>query len=167
MSLYRVKQFTWAIISNFKPIDKEIVNKYLNTREKELFYKLRHSDQHHCVRVCKDSLTMLDEKNIKLNKNKVAKVALLHDIGKTVMHLNTIQKSIIVILDKITKGKIKKYKSNKYINIYYNHPNEGLNILEDYNYDDEFLDVIRYHHNKHKNHESELLMLISVCDDKN
>lgn len=167
MNLYRVKQFIWSITSSFKPIDKAIVNKYLNNKEKELFLKLRHSDQHHCIRVCKDSLQMLEEKNIRLNKNKVAKVALLHDIGKTVTHLNTVQKSVIVILDKITKGKLKKYKNNKYIDIYYNHPSLGLDVLEDYNYDDEFLDVIKYHHNKHKKNSSDLLKLISVCDDKN
>ena len=37
MSLYRVKQFIWALKAMRENIDVEYVNKYLNTNEKELF----------------------------------------------------------------------------------------------------------------------------------
>lgn len=39
--MYRVKQFLWAIISIFKKIDNNILEKYLNNKEIELFMKLK------------------------------------------------------------------------------------------------------------------------------
>ena len=41
MSLYRVKQFVWALKSLSQDIDTEYVNKFLNKREKNLFNKLK------------------------------------------------------------------------------------------------------------------------------
>ena len=41
MSLYRVKQFVWALKSLSEDIDIEYVNKFLNKREKNLFNKLK------------------------------------------------------------------------------------------------------------------------------
>ena len=39
MAIYRVKQFVWAITSKFRPIDKKLINKYLNKEEKKLLTK--------------------------------------------------------------------------------------------------------------------------------
>lgn len=167
MSLYRVKQFGWALTTLFKKIDKDLINTYLTEDEIVLFNQLKHSDKHHCIRVCNDCLEMVESKNINIDKNKLAKVALLHDIGKITRHLNVFEKSIVVLLDKISKGKIKNYKKSKVIDIYYNHPTVGFNILEEYNYDDEFLDVVRYHHTKDKETNNKLLEVVSTCDDKN
>ena len=82
--MYRVKQFLWAIISFFKKIDDNILEKYLDSKEIELFMKLKKSEQYHSIRVCKDSLKMCEINN--LNKYKMAKISLLHDIGKAVDH---------------------------------------------------------------------------------
>ena len=111
--MYRVKQFLWAIISFFKKIDDNILEKYLDSKEIELFMKLKKSEQHHSIRVCKDSLKMCEINN--LNKYKMAKISLLHDIGKIEGSLNVIEKSILVIMNKLTKGKMKNIKNNKKI----------------------------------------------------
>ena len=47
--LYRVKQFLWAIGSNFKEIDYKYVDKFLDSKEKELFNKLKHNEKHHSI----------------------------------------------------------------------------------------------------------------------
>ena len=167
MALYRVKQFIWAAGSYFKQVDKEFVNKYLNEDEKRLFNKLTHNEQHHSIRVCKDALDICKNKNISLNNNKIAKAALLHDIGKGEFGLNLVEKSTLVLLNALTKGKIKKYDNIKQIDVYYNHAQKGAEILKKFNiYDKEFLDSIRYHHSNNKI-SNELLDVIRESDNKN
>ena len=169
MKFYRVKQFIWGIESSFKKVDYKYIEKYLNNNEIFMFNKLKKSDKHHCIRVCKDSLAFVEDKNIKVNEYKVGKAALLHDIGKSKCHLNIIEKSIIVLLDKFTKGKLKKYDKIKKVNIYYNHPKVGYEMLKIYNYDKELLDVVRYHHiYKYKElKNSKIIDIINICDNKN
>lgn len=104
---------------------------------------------------------------IDIDVYKLGKAALLHDVGKSKKHLSLMEKSVVVLLDKATKGKIKKYDNIKQIDIYYNHPKIGLEILKGFDYDKEFLQVIRYHHNKDKIKKNEILNIISRCDDKN
>ena len=115
MSLYRVKQFVWALKSLSEDIDTEYVNKFLNKKERKLFNKLKKTDKHHCIRVSKDAVSLSEGRNI--NLNRVAKVGLLHDIGKGEYGLNIIEKSVLVILNKVTKGKLKKYDGIKAVDI--------------------------------------------------
>ncbi len=154
--LYRVKQVMWAISSNFKDIDYDYVNKYLNKNEVTLFNKLKHSEMHHCIRVCHDCLRINSENKLNVDKIILGKVALLHDIGKIEYKLNLIEKSLLVILNKVTRGGLKKFSSFKSVDIYYNHGIKGKSILlKEQNknkdnlhntYSEEFLDAIENHH---------------------
>ncbi|GIM29393.1 phosphohydrolase [Clostridium polyendosporum] len=168
MSFYRIKQFWWAISCHFKKIDKNFINKYLNEEEKKIFNKLRKSDKHHSIRVSKDALAMLEVSVDKesIDQDKFAKVALLHDIGKSEGSLNTIEKSIMVLLDKSTKGRIRKYNNIKVIDAYYNHAQKGVNILKKYNYSKDFLDVIEKHHTNVPI-DNKMLKILKYSDDKN
>lgn len=167
--MYRVKQFIWHLTSKWKSVDNELINKYLNEEEIKVFNKLNISEQHHSIRVCNDALDKVNNENIKINKNKLAKAALLHDVGKTIETLNVIDKSIIVILDKLTNGDLRKYTNLKKIDVYYNHPKKGVKILENISkYDNEFLEAISKHHNKTKTLENNMyLKIIRECDDRN
>lgn len=167
--LYRVKQFIWDITSNVKPIDGKLVNNYLNQKEIEVFNKLRHSEKHHSIRVCNDALDFAEKNNIKINKYKLGKAALLHDVGKVTGSVNVIDKSILVLLDKFSKGAIRKFSNIKKIDLYYNHPVRGANILKNrLKYDNEFLDVVKNHHLEiPKNNENKYLEIIKICDDRN
>lgn len=167
MSVYRIKQFLWAITSSYKKIDYNYVRKYLNNDEYEIFNLLSHSDKHHSIRVCKDSLSMMKEFNFKVDKKKLGKVALLHDIGKITYSLNVFEKSIIVLLDRFTKSKLKNWGNIKQIEVYYNHSNFALDILEKFNYDDEMIYAIRDHHSKNLDTNNNILNIIRVCDNKN
>lgn len=169
MALYRVKQFVWGFTSLFKKIDNTYLSKFLNEEEIKIFNSLKHNDKHHCIRVCKDSIKMRNDLGINIDMYKLGRAALLHDVGKSVKHLSLIEKSTLVLLDKFTDGKIKKYNNIKQINVYYNHPKIGLNILRDNGFekDKELLDVVRYHHSKINNFDNEILKIIKTCDDKN
>ena len=167
--MYRVKQFIWAIKSIFEKVDYTFIDRFLNKDEKDLFDKLSKSDKHHSIRVAKDAIEILNSKSkyIDLDLDKVVKVSLLHDIGKISRNLNIIEKSTIVILNKVTKGKLKRYKYIKSIDVYYNHPKKGRDLLKKFDiYDKEFLDSIRYHHEE--NDENNLLLeIIKESDNKN
>lgn len=167
MALYRVKQFLWATGARFKKVDMDYINNYLNEDEKILFNRLNNNEQHHSIRVSKDAIKICRERKIKLNPDKLAKAALLHDVGKGEFGLNVIEKSALVLLNNITKGKIKKYDNIKQIDIYYNHAQKGADLLKRFNtYDKEFLDSIRYHHSN-KEIKNKLLDVIKESDNKN
>ncbi|GFP78281.1 HDIG domain-containing metalloprotein [Clostridium fungisolvens] len=166
MIFYRVKQFWWAIICNFKQLDEEYINKYLEDHEKKLFDKLKTGDKHHCIRVSKDSLEIYENIKENLDEYQLAKAALLHDIGKSERPLNFIEKSIVVLLNKFTKGSIRKYDNIKILDIYYNHPKKGVEMLRSYGYNEEFLQVIGNHHDK-KYTDNAMLNIVKESDNKN
>lgn len=165
--MYRIKQFIWGIKSLYKRIDEEFIERFLTRDEIIMFKKLKINDQHHCIRVCKDALNTNENFELNIDEYKLGKAALLHDIGKITLHLNLLEKSIIVILDKLTSGYTKKFNNVKQINIYYNHPQIGYDILKDKGYSIELLEVVRDHHKKYRLKDNEYLTIIAFCDDRN
>lgn len=150
MSLYRVKQFFWAVFSRINKEDKIYLKSYLDREEQELFSKLSVSEQKHCIRVAKEVEKRLEYNNqedIDLERKQFIKVGLLHDIGKIEKKLNPIDKSILVILDKLARDKMRKKTHIKKIDVYYNHAEKGYVLLKDMNkYSDRFLYLVRNHH---------------------
>ena len=160
--MYRIKQFIWSITSRFKPIDYNLLNRYLNKKEKKLFKNLNISEQQHSIRVCNKALELSKDENI--DKVKLAKIALLHDVGKSKKSLNVIDKSILVLLDKFTKGNLRKVKNEK-VDIYYNHPIKSVKLLKKINrYDFDFLEAVEKHHYKEFG-DNIYLKIIKQCDD--
>lgn len=161
--LYRVKQFYWAITYKINKEDKEFINKYLDKYELKLFNNLGKSEQSHSIRTAKDV-----KKIIKNNRAeyKLIRAALLHDIGKIEKNLNVIDKSVMVLLHKFTKGKLKKFTGIKKVDVYYNHAEKGYNILKQHLDDERVLYLIRNHHNEEIINDKELEIL-KECDSKN
>lgn len=141
MSLYRIKQFYWAVTSIISSIDKDFLKEYLNANEINLFAKLAVYEQKHSIRIAQDI------KKICSTNERLIKVALLHDIGKINKSLNLLEKSLVVILDNLFKDKMKKYENIKIIDSYYNHGEHGYKILKGYGYDERFLYLVKNHHN--------------------
>ena len=111
--IYRIKQAIWAISSNFKEVDYTYINKYLDKNEVVLFKQLKRSEKYHCIRVCYHCLRTNSENKLNIDEVVLAKLALLHDIGKIDYGLNLIEKSILVILNKITKGALKNFSNSE------------------------------------------------------
>ena len=164
MSLYRVKQFYWSMVSKINDEDIDFLKMYLETYELQLFHQLPTYEQKHCINVARDVKSTCNQRNLQL-KNLI-KVALLHDIGKIYSNMNPIDKSIMVIMHNITNGKIRTYKKNKNVNMYYNHGDIGYNLLRKYGYDDRFLFLVKNHHNNNITEDIEL-DLLKECDDRN
>lgn len=163
MLLYRVKQFWWSLSCSISEKDEEYVKLHLNNDEMNLFVKLKTSEQKHCINVAKDVEQICFNKNIKCDR--IIKAALLHDIGKSYKKLSVIDKAVIVILDGLSKGELKKLQKLKKINVYYNHGKIGADMLRNYGYEDKLLYLIENHHNKNICDDIELNILRS-CDNR-
>ncbi len=164
MFFYRIKQFFWSLSSDINEEDEKYVANILNNDELKLFKKLAKSEQKHCINVSKDVEILCEKQGV--SSEVLVKISLLHDIGKIQKSVNVINKSIIVILNSITKGRIKKFTNIKDIDVYYNHGKMGVEILKKYGYSSRFLYLIENHHNKNILCDNEL-NIIRICDNKN
>ncbi|MFD3155342.1 HD domain-containing protein [Haloimpatiens sp. FM7330] len=162
---YRIKQFIWSINSKITSEDMKFVEKYLNSEQIQLFNKLSTCEQKHCVNVAKDISELHESNNIKYY-NELMKAALLHDIGKIECKLNVIDKSVLVILDKLFNGKLKKYKNIKKVDVYYNHAYKGYQILKKIEANKKVLHLVKNHHNNKIINDIELNIL-KKYDNKN
>lgn len=98
MQFYRIKQFYWAVQSLIKKDDFAILNKYLNSEQLNLFMKISKSERQHSIRVCKSAINYIYDKNISnIDKNKMSKCALLHDIGKSQVRINIFEKVLLLL----------------------------------------------------------------------
>lgn len=195
----RVRQFIMNLTDKMSEDDYKYAQLKLNKEEYECFKSISKSEQKHSIRVAREiekisslikkgdnfengyELTngeILSEKIISNAKNyllkneeNMIKIGLLHDIGKSRQRINIIDKSIIVILNKLTKGKLAKINLKK-IQCYYNHSEYSYEILKEIydlykkevpnldekdkykNFDKdsnkyrEFLEIIKNHHNE-------------------
>lgn len=164
MALYRIKQFYWGITSRIDFQDENFLKQHLSEKELMLFNRLNEHEKKHCIK------TAMDAEKICLKNNTYNKIlikaALLHDIGKIEYSTNLIEKSFMVVLNKLFKEKMKKYKKYKVVDVFYNHPENGYKILKKYNYDERFLYLIKNHHNNDIIGDKELDIL-KQCDNKN
>jgi putative nucleotidyltransferase with HDIG domain len=145
MNFYRVKQFFWSITSNVNENDKEFIKKYLNIEETNLFYKLSINDQKHSINTAYGVERACSNIN-EVNSNMLIKTALLHDIGKITCSSNAIIKSLLVLGNFFTSGKLIKFNNIKCIDVYYNHGEIGCRILKELKCNDKMLYLIKNHH---------------------
>jgi len=164
MSIYRIKQFYWSMTSKINVEDIDFLKIHLETYELQLFNQLSIYEKKHCINVAKDIKSICNQR--KLQSKELIKVALLHDIGKIYSKMNSIDKSIMVIMHKLTNGKIRAYKNIKNVNMYYNHGDIGYTLLKKYGYNDRFLFLVKNHHNNNIIEDIEL-DLLKECDDRN
>ncbi|MDV3429288.1 MAG: HDIG domain-containing protein [Bacillota bacterium] len=153
----RIRQFLICIFSSLNSQDIEYIDNKLDIDIKDIFLKLSKYEKKHSILVAQAV-----EKEFK-NDPDLAKAALLHDIGKTKYHINIIQKSLLVLFDRLTKGKLKKITGNKSIYIFYNHGQMGYDILKNSGYNERILFIVKNHHNK--NISSDDLRIIRKFDD--
>ncbi|MHC6178277.1 HD domain-containing protein [Clostridium sp. JNZ X4-2] len=166
MALYRIKQFYWALTAKISKDDVNFTNYILNIKELKLFNKLSVQEQKHSVKVAYDVQNICNNKYERVNTNLLLKAALLHDIGKIYSRLNIIDKSIMVLGDKFSRGRLKKFSNNKKINIYYNHAILGKELLRKIETDDRLLYLVENHHNEKIINDLELDIL-RYCDRRN
>lgn len=159
------------MISSFQTVDKVYVEAHLNDEEQIEFYKLLKSEQFHSLRVSKDLVSTYS--NSSLDLNELARLGLLHDLGKQGLKYGPFSKSMFVVLKKISKGNLNKYSKFRKTILYYNHPIAGVNILESMTtreYSQNFIEAVRSHHSKGdviSTSDNLYLIALNKCDDRN
>lgn len=158
--LWRIRQF-FLYAFNVKINDEQIkfIKKYLNDEEIKLFNMMHISERKHCVNVAIGVKNYIQKYGIINNENELIKASLLHDIGKVYYKLSLLDRIELVVLDKITMGKIKKYKNSKKIYLFYNHAYMGYELLKNINENKRVLYLVRNHHNKDIKDDLELNIL--------
>ena len=164
----RMKQFYINLTDRMNTEDYEYVKSILKDNEYELFNKLLKSEQKHSVRVAReiqDSIDyiVVDDFDIVRNRDLLIKASLLHDIGKIKAKVNIIDKSVIVILNKITKGRL-RLLNHKKIDCYYNHSKYSYELLKEIESNKVLLDIVENHHSESNN---KLIIFFQSIDDNN
>lgn len=161
---YRIKQFFWALFAQVSHEEEAFIAHYLSEKEEQLFKELSVYEQKHSVRVAYEM-----EKEAQRQGGKIEeyiRVGLLHDIGKSKYPLNPIEKSIIVVLDGLTKGKIKKMNHLKMVKCYYHHGAISYELLKaSGKYSPLFLEAVKDHHQQRET-SNQLLIALRQCDDR-
>lgn len=164
MAIYRIKQFYWSITAKIGAEDEKYIKAHLNEQEIALFNRLQIYEKKHSIKVASDIERLYEGEDN--NKKMLIKAALIHDIGKIEKKLNLVDKSILVVMNKVTHGNMKKYMNLKKIDVYYNHADIGYNMLKKFGYDERLLYLIKNHHNDNIIGDKELDML-KKCDNMN
>ena len=159
---YRMRQFYEALTAKLTEEEQLFITKYLTKEEQALFKKLRVDSQKHSVKVAK----LLKKEHMELmSKEQLIKLGLLHDIGKIYYPLNPVEKGIMVILNKLTKGKVKKLMQLKMVRAYYEHADLGYQLLKKSGkYSERFLQAVKEHHTVQPN--DEITKLLKRIDDQ-
>ena len=130
---YRVKQFIWAITARMNEEDVLFMKHYLSKKEQELFLKLRVYEQKHSIRVAYELQKCAKENQVE----EYIRLGLLHDVGKSKYPLNPVEKSVIVLLNRLSKEKIQRWNGLKMVKCYYQHGEIGYQLLKELgNYSD-------------------------------
>ncbi|QUH25778.1 HD domain-containing protein [Serpentinicella alkaliphila] len=139
--IYRIRQFINGINAKIYNEDKIFIEKYLNNKEQELFYKLRLSEQRHSLNVAYGC-----NKEMSANSTLI-KAALLHDIGKISSNLSIINKSLVVISIALKiKDSYLPIFLRQALNYKLNHGHLGYELLKNLVSDEKMLMLIKHHH---------------------
>lgn len=164
--LYRIRQFILYLFSFFRRVDIEFVKLYLNDNEIFYFNKLLKTEKQHSIRVAKKCIEVFKDFNIYDNELGLAvKMCLMHDIGKSYSSINLFIKPIIVLIshNKIFR-KVVFFLDRERIIKYFNHSKYSFYMLKNFNYSNEILSSIRYHHSKKCITDNKYTKLLKHCD---
>ncbi len=170
--LYRIKQFIAARKFKISYLEIEFVRKYLNHQEQILFFRMKGFDQRHALMVAQKALEKTVEKDW-IDKQKMARVALLHDIGKSSANIGLYYRIAYVLLSSIREGRFINFLSKKNSRLSFRrklfvlntHSLIGAKMLLDVGCtDNEVLQVVAKHHDKPEVNESKLLPMIREVD---
>ncbi|MGF7185095.1 putative nucleotidyltransferase with HDIG domain [Desulfitispora alkaliphila] len=171
--IYRLKQVRDALWGKLEPQDKKLVDKILTVEEKSYFYSLSLADQYHSIKVAKEAISIANVRNLNLDQNVIIRAGLLHDIGKSGFKITLIDRSLPVIITKISpilSKKIASWGNGELIilrgfYLYWNHYQLGVQIAEKLNLESNLRQVIKYHQEPVKAEDQLLLRLIKEADE--
>jgi putative nucleotidyltransferase with HDIG domain len=149
--LYRFKQFWFGMFSIYTKADEAFARGYLNIQEMALFNQLPSFEKKHAVVVARK---MLDAAHHypDLDQQKLARLGLLHDIGKVAERNSILTKSVLVFIRFSLPGLYhrladlgKEHLRFRRFYIHKHHGVVGAELLEKIGVSGEILSVIAKH----------------------
>ncbi len=171
-TFYRIKQFIATRKTNLSYLEIDFVRKYLNHQEQILFFRMKGFDQRHALLVANKCL----EKTVDvswIDKAKMARVALLHDVGKSSADIGVFLRIIYVLINSIKEGKYIKFfaKENSRLGfkrklfILSKHGSIGNKMLTEIDCTDkDVLQCVANHHDSPEVNESKMLPILRDVD---
>ncbi|MBN2058507.1 MAG: HDIG domain-containing protein [Candidatus Saganbacteria bacterium] len=150
--IYRFKQFWFGMFSRYTKADVAFVRSYLNLEEQAIFNQLPGFDKKHAAVVARKMIDIAHDDYPHLDQRKLARLGLLHDIGKVVEKNSLITKSMLVIIryftPKLYEELAEKGRTNPRWRRYYihkHHGSVGAELLRRIGVSAEILSIIKKH----------------------
>lgn len=149
--IYRLKQFWFGMFSRYTKGDEAFARSYLNLQEFSLFSQLPFFEKKHAVVVARKMLDFIHgEKD--LDERKIARLGLLHDIGKVSERNSILTKSILVIIryffPKLYDSLAERGKNHAWLRRFYIHKHHGAvgaELLAKIGESSEILSIVKKH----------------------
>lgn len=130
--IYRIKQLLFALSAKMSYEDRLFIQQYLDIKEAALFFSLPSFEQKHAVTVAYRMAA--ESKNFPiLDKRKIIRLGLLHDIGKAAIRLSILDKVLLVTIKrflpfvyKLFAGLGRHENSSAIFRQFYVHKHHGL-----------------------------------------
>ncbi len=148
---HRLVQFCFGMFSFYTRADEAFARSFLKIEEMALFNQLPSFERKHSVRVAKRMLKIAHGRH-DLDERKIARLGLLHDIGKLAERNSIITKSILVIIRFFSPNFYNRLaeegKRNPRFRRYYIHKHHGAvgaELLEKIGESSEIISIIAKH----------------------
>lgn len=148
--IYRFKQFWFGMFAKYTKGDEAFAHSYLNLQEFSLFNQLPGFEKKHAVVVARKMLGLIRARD--LDPRKIARLGLLHDIGKIAERNTLLSKSLLVIFRYFFPGWYEKLAEKgrnderwRRFYIHKHHGAVGAEILAKAGESSEILSIIKKH----------------------
>jgi len=170
---HRLRQGLRALFAFARPVDDELVGRYLSPDQLSAFKQLRRGEQLHCLNVLRAVLAQADS-----TPPDLAVAALMHDVGKIRSPQRLWQKSIAVLVrtfapsefERLSHGDPRRWLNRPFV-VYVDHPAWSAEILAQTGASDAAIWLVAHHADsaeQWRNHELfPLLQRLQAADDTN
>jgi len=150
-SWYRIKQFWFGMTAVYNKDDETFASNYLNIKERALFKQLPGFEKKHAIVVAHKMLAAA-YKYPDLDQRKLARLGLLHDVGKVLERSSIFSKSVLVMIRFISPWLYRELadvgEHHKFFRRFYIHKHHGAvgaKLLEKLGENSEILAIIAKH----------------------
>ncbi|HEX3032948.1 MAG TPA: HD domain-containing protein [Bacillota bacterium] len=173
---HRIRQVLHALTARMTSQDYTFTAIYLNPKELQAFEAMDTNSQKHCILVAKTCLELLqDYPKGQIKVTTLVRAALLHDIGKVRGDLGTLDRVIVVMVDRLfpnvgaALSAESRHRNSTGLRhafyIYHNHPSLGVETAIAIGVEREICQLIADHHSSPYTGEPLELTILRQADN--